>query len=134
MTKEEFEEALRAIAQHLQYICEAAPLTKLGVSVRFAPYYSKPSVQLQGAVAGQLARDLGHEAVSNSDHPDGWYAFSVRGTDGRIRPQRHYEWEAGGVAYEAIESVDDLGLTAREVCKLVDEHHDLVEAREAAGA
>ena len=130
MTHEDFQKQLAEIAQQLQAACEAGILTELSVEVRYALCYSKPTVQFQGAEAGQLARNLGAEPVVY-DHPHGWYAFTPNG-DGRIRPQRHYEWEMEGVAFEAIETVDDLGVHGAELQTLIDQYHDAVEAREEA--
>ena len=130
-THEDFQKQLGQMGRTLQALCEGHFLTELGVSVRYAPYYSKPTVQFQGAEAGQRARNLGAEPVVNGDHPHGWYAFTPDG-DGRIRPQRHYKWEMEGVAFEAIETVDDLGVHGAELQTLIDQYHDAVEAREEA--
>ena len=132
MTHEDFEERLGDLAQRLKAACEAGILTELSVEVRFASYLRKPEGYLLGAEAGQLARNLGHlEPTPSLDHPHGWYCFDRRG-NGRIRPQRNYRWEADGVAYVVTETTDDLGLTARQVHELVDEHYDHVEARQEA--
>jgi len=130
-THEDFEGRLSEIAQRLQAACEAGILTELSVSVKFAPYYEVPRVQLQGAEAGQLARNLGHEPTPHGDHPHGWYCFDRR-DNGQVRPQRHYQWEMGDIDFEVIETTDDCGIHGEELQALIRQHFDIVEARQEA--
>ena len=131
MTHEDFEKRLAEIAFGLQRACEGHFLTELSVSVKFAPYYGVPRVQLQGAEAGQLARNLGHEPMPHDDHPHGWYCFDRR-DNGQVRPQRHYCWPMGDIDFEAIETTDDLGIHGEELQALIGQHFDIVQAREEA--
>ena len=131
MTHEDFEKRLAEIAFGLQRACERHFLTELSVSVKFAPYYGVPRVQLQGEEAGQLARNLGHEPMPHDDHPHGWYCFDRR-DNGQVRPQRHYCWPMGDIDFEAIETTDDLGIHGEELQALIGQHFDIVQAREEA--
>ena len=131
MTHEDFESVLGVLARDLAAVCDEAILTELSVSVKFAPYYEVPRVQLQGAEAGQLARNLGHEPTPHGDHPHGWYCFDRR-DNGQVRPQRHYQWEMGDIDFEVIETTDDCGIHGEELQALIRQHFDIAEARQEA--